>query len=152
EREPTPASCALVPVTTTSPPDVAGCCTHPTASRSGSTRLAVASRLMRQPYAGGRRDMEFREVLETTGTCRFYRPDPIPDDVLRPVLDGTGWAPPGGNRQGVRFVFVRDAAKRRQLRDLYVPLWEQYSSRATVRPGAPLPRLLANADHMAKHL
>ena len=77
--------------------------------------------------------MEFREVLETTGTCRFYRPDPIPDDVLRRVLDGTRWAPTGGNRQGVRFVVVCDSAKRRQLRDWYVPLWEQYASRASTR-------------------
>jgi nitroreductase len=96
--------------------------------------------------------MDFREVIETTGTCRFYRPDPIPDDVLRRVLDATRWAPTGGNRQGVRFVAVRDPAKRRALRDLYVPLWEQYAGRATARPGAPMPKLLANADHMARHL
>jgi nitroreductase len=96
--------------------------------------------------------MDFREVIETTGTCRFYRPDPVPDDVLRRVLDGTRHAPTGGNRQGVRFVAVRDAAKRRQLKDLYLPLWEQYASRATARPGAPMPRLLANADHFARHL
>ncbi len=96
--------------------------------------------------------MDFREVIETTGTCRFFRPDPIPDDVLRRVLDATRWAPTGGNRQGVRFVVVRDAAKRRALRDLYLPLWEQYSSRATARPGAPKPKLLENADHMARHL
>jgi nitroreductase len=96
--------------------------------------------------------VDLRDVMETTGTCRFFRPDPIPDDVLRRVLDGARWAPTGGNRQGVRFLVVRDAAKRRQLRDLYLPLWEQYASRATARPGAPLPRLLANADHMARHL
>jgi nitroreductase len=96
--------------------------------------------------------MEFREVIETTPTCRFYRPDPVPDDVLRRVLDGARWAPTGGNRQGVRFVVVRDPAKRRQLRDLYVPAWEQYVSQATARPGAPMPKLLANADHFAHHL
>jgi nitroreductase len=96
--------------------------------------------------------MEFREVIETTGTCRYYRPDPIPDDVLRRVLDAARWAPTGGNRQGVRFIAVRDAAKRRQLEDWYLPLWTQYVGRATARPGAPIPRLLANADHMAHHL
>jgi nitroreductase len=96
--------------------------------------------------------MDFREVIETTGTCRFYRPDPIPDDVLRRVLDATRWAPTGGNRQGVRFVVVRDAAKRRALKDLYLPLWDAYSSRASVRPGAPKPRLMENADHFARHL
>lgn len=96
--------------------------------------------------------MDFRETIETTGTCRFYRPDPIPDDVLRRVLDAARWAPTGGNRQGVRFVVVRDAAKRQALRDLYVPLWEQYSSRAVSKPGAPLPKLLQNADDMARNL
>ncbi len=96
--------------------------------------------------------MDFAEVIRTTPTCRRYRPDPVPDDVLRRVLDGTRWAPTGGNRQGVRFVAVRDADLRRRLRDLYVPLWEQYAGRATERPGAPLPRLLAEADHMARHL
>jgi nitroreductase len=96
--------------------------------------------------------MDFREVIETTGTCRFYRPDPVPDDVLRRVLDATRYAPTGGNRQGVRFVAVRDAAKRRQLRDLYLPLWEAYAGRAMKQPGAPRVRLLENADHMARHL
>jgi len=96
--------------------------------------------------------MDFRDVIETTGTCRFYKPDPIAHDVLARVLDGARYAPTGGNRQGVRFIVVRDAAKRRQLRDLYLPLWEQYASRATARPGAPTLKLLENADHFARHL
>lgn len=96
--------------------------------------------------------MDFRETIETTGTCRYFRPDPVPEDVLRRVLDAARWAPTGGNRQGVRFLVVRDAARRRALRDLYVPLWDQYASRAAVKPGTPLPKLLQNADHMARHL
>jgi nitroreductase len=96
--------------------------------------------------------MNFRDVIETTGTCRIYRPDPIPDDVLARVLDGARYAPTGGNRQGVRFLVVRDAAKRRQLKDWYLPLWEQYAGRATARPGAPKPKMLENADHFARHL
>jgi len=96
--------------------------------------------------------MEFREVVETTGACRFYRPDPVPDAVLLRVLDAARWAPTGGNRQPVRFVVVRDRDVRRQLRDLYLPLWEGYAGRAQKRPGAPPPRLLANADHFARHL
>src|SRR5262245_13967000 len=96
--------------------------------------------------------MDFREVIETTPTCRFYRPDAVPDDVLRRVLDAARWAPTGGNRQGVRFVVVREPARRRQLKDWYLPLWDQYVSRATARAAAPMPRLLANADHFAHHL
>ena len=96
--------------------------------------------------------MNFRQVIETTGTCRFYRPDPVPEEVLERVLDAARWAPTGGNRQGVRFVVVRDPDKRKQLRDWYVPIWEQYVARATSKPGAPRARMLENADHMARHL
>lgn len=96
--------------------------------------------------------MDFREVIETTGACRHYRPDPVPDAVLARVLDAARWAPTGGNRQGVRLLAVRDAVKKKALRDLYVPLWEQYVARAGARPGAPLPKLIADADHMARHL
>jgi nitroreductase len=96
--------------------------------------------------------MDFREVIETTGACRHYRPDPVPDAVLARVLEAARWAPTGGNRQGVRFLAVRDAVKKKVLRDLYVPLWEQYVARAGARPGAPLPKLIADADHMARHL
>ena len=96
--------------------------------------------------------MEFLDVLHTTPTCRYYRPDPVPDDVLRRVLDGARWAPTGGNRQGVRFLVVRDAARRRRLKELYLPLWEQYAERSRDVSDVPRPRVLANADHMARHL
>lgn len=96
--------------------------------------------------------MDFRDVVASTPTCRFYRPDAVPDDVLRRVLDAGRYAPTGGNRQGVRWIAVRDPLKRRQIADLYLPLWEQYAARAGARPGAPLPQLLANADHFARHL
>lgn len=96
--------------------------------------------------------MDFRDVVTTAGTCRRYRPDPVPDDVLRRVFDGARYAPTGGNRQGVRFVLVRDAEKRRRLQALYLPLWEQYVSRATARPGAPRPALVERADRFARSL
>ena len=94
--------------------------------------------------------MDFREVIETTGTCRFYRPDPIPNEVLKRVIDGARFAPTGGNRQGVRFIVVRDPAKRRQLKDWYLPIWDQYIGR--VPAGAVRPKLMENADHFARHL
>jgi nitroreductase len=96
--------------------------------------------------------MDFREVVSSTPACRYYRPDAVPDDVLRRVLDAGRYAPTGGNRQGVRWIAVRDPEKRRQIAALYLPLWEQYAARATTKPGAPLPKLLADADHFARHL
>jgi nitroreductase len=99
--------------------------------------------------------MELDRVLESTGTCRYYRPDPVPTHVLRRVLDAARWAPSGGNRQPVRFVAVREAATRARLRDLYLPRWEAYSTpyrEALAKSGAPMPKVLAGADHFARHL
>ena len=46
--------------------------------------------------------------------------------MLRRVLDNARFAPSGGNRQGWRVVVVRDAERRRAIRDLYLPPWRAY--------------------------
>lgn len=98
--------------------------------------------------------MTLQEVIETTGTCRFYRPDAVPADVLARILDAARFAPSGGNRQPVRFVAVRDAGKKRALKELYLPIWTAYIAR--IKEAAPhdpaRARLMANADHFAQHL
>ena len=50
--------------------------------------------------------MQLREVIETAGTCRTYRPDPVPEDALARALSAARFAPTGGNMQPVRFVVV----------------------------------------------
>ncbi|HVP31083.1 MAG TPA: nitroreductase family protein [Myxococcota bacterium] len=108
--------------------------------------------------------MELRDALTSTGTCRFYKSDPVPERVLARVLDAARYAPSGGNRQPVRFVAVRDAAKRRRLAELYLPIWSQYVAavrQARVGAGggsaassaaAAQARMVENADHFAQHL
>ena len=98
--------------------------------------------------------MTLQEVIETTGTCRFYRPDSVPTDVLTRILDAARYAPSGGNRQPVRLVAVRDRQKKQKLKELYLPIWTNYVAR--VKESAPehpaRARLLNNADHFAQHL
>lgn len=104
--------------------------------------------------------MDLREVVSTTGTCRFFETRPVARDVLARVFDAARWAPTGGNRQPVRFVAVTDAAKRRAIADLYWPIWEGYASggrkASEALPDSPAKRaaqrMLGNADHMARHL
>lgn len=99
--------------------------------------------------------MELQRVLESAGTCRRYRPDPVPGAVLRRVLDAARYAPSGGNRQPVRFVVVREPATRRRLQELYRERWEAYAAPhldAARKAGAAVPKLLAGADHFARHL
>jgi nitroreductase len=59
------------------------------------------------------------EGMATTRSIRRFKPDPIPDDLLRSVLEAATWAPSGSNTQNWRLLVVRDAEKRRQVGELY---------------------------------
>jgi nitroreductase len=98
--------------------------------------------------------MDLIEAMTTTGTCRYYRPDPIPDDVLERAFGAARFAPQGGNLQPVRWVVVRDARLRARLAELYLPLWRAYVAEVTggrrkVGAGS---RALRDADHFVEHL
>ncbi|MBJ7330084.1 MAG: nitroreductase family protein [Solirubrobacteraceae bacterium] len=94
------------------------------------------------------------QAMRTVGTCRRFRPDPVPDEVLDAALEAARFAPQGGNLQPVRWLLVRDPALRRALRDLYIPLWETYVAEVVgeVRGTGARSRSLAAANHFADTL
>ncbi len=103
--------------------------------------------------------MELIELMQSQWTCRYYKTDPVSDDVLERVLDAARWAPQGGNRQPVRFVVVRDAEKKRQMKEWYLNPWNAYV--AAARQGGihigsetevKIPKMLSDADYFANHM
>ena len=97
--------------------------------------------------------MDLMDVMTTSGTCRYFTSDDVPADVLARVLDAARWAPTGGNRQGVRFVVVRDQAKRRQLAEWYREEWSPYAAhtRAALERNGGSMAVLDRAQHFADH-
>ncbi len=103
--------------------------------------------------------LDVYEAMRTTRAVRRLRPDPIPDDVLRRVVEAATWGPTGGNRQPWRVIAVRDVAKKRRLQELYEGPWRAYSAgyrdvlaAATDEVRARDGRMLAAADYLAAHL
>jgi nitroreductase len=97
--------------------------------------------------------MELHDAMRTTGTCRYFREDPVPDEVLYAAFDAARFGPQGGNRQPVRWIVVRDAERKQALADLYLPLWRPYYTGlqdGSVRTKAP--KAMADANHFAEHL
>lgn len=98
--------------------------------------------------------MDTLEAIRTCRAMRHLRPDPIPEDMLRQVLEAATCAPSPGNSQGWDFVVVRDAARRSRLaallREGVQPLLPPVPP---VGEGDPSRRrMLASAHHLLDHL
>lgn len=71
--------------------------------------------------------IDLREAMSTLRAVRRLKPDAIPDEVLRRVLEAASWAPTGGNVQPWRVVVVRDRDKMKELGLLYSKGWYAYA-------------------------
>ncbi|OUQ61357.1 diguanylate cyclase [Flavonifractor sp. An112] len=58
---------------------------------------------------------EMLTLIKTRRSCRSYRPDAVPEDVLDKVLEAGTYAPTGGGRQSPVIIAVRDSKLRSEL-------------------------------------
>ncbi len=70
--------------------------------------------------------MDLFEAMRTNGTCRDFRTEPVPDDVLYTAFEAARFGPQGGNRQPLSWVIVRDRELKTALRELYIGPWRAY--------------------------
>ena len=70
--------------------------------------------------------MDVFEALYTTRAMRRVKEDPIPDEIIKSMIDSAIRAPSGSNRQDWRFVAVTDQEVRTQLADIYKETWDYY--------------------------
>lgn len=99
------------------------------------------------------------EIIRTTRSMRRLKPDPVPDALLRRILEAGVCAPSGGNMQRWRFLVIKDAAIKATIGALYKRAWdEQVGPR--YRAGEPPPgttreqslRMLGAAEYLAAHI
>jgi nitroreductase len=99
------------------------------------------------------------EVMQTNRSMRRLKPDPVPDELIRKILEAGTCAPSGGNMQRWRFLVVKDPAIKQTIGALYKRTWdEQVGPR--YRAGEPAPgtsperflRMLDAAQHLADHI
>ncbi|MCP5044507.1 MAG: oxidoreductase [bacterium] len=102
--------------------------------------------------------MELYEAMKTLRAVRRLRPDPVPDDVMRRVLEAATWAPTGGNVQPWRMLVVRDREKKAKLGALYAERWSTYSKEhRKLLADAPddvrekNERMIGAGDYLAEH-
>jgi hypothetical protein len=76
------------------------------------------------------------EIIRTTRSMRRLKPDPVPNELIRKILEAGVCAPSGGNMQRWRFLVVRDRKVKEAVGALYKRAWDEqvaprYRSRAT---------------------
>ena len=99
------------------------------------------------------------EIIRTTRSMRRLKPDPVPDELIRQILEAGTCAPSGGNMQRWRFLIVTDPKVKADVAQYYRRAWNEYVG-PTYRSGAPAPgadparfqRMLDAAQHLADHL
>jgi nitroreductase len=99
------------------------------------------------------------EIIRSTRSMRRLKPDPVPNALLRQILEAGTCAASGGNMQRWRFLVVRDPSIKRAVAAFYRKAWDEQVGPG-YRDSAPAPgmsrdrfdRLLAAAEHLAHHL
>jgi len=59
--------------------------------------------------------MEFMDLVLRRRSIRRYKPDPIPEEKLKYILDAARLAPSWGNRQCWKYIIVRDEALKKKI-------------------------------------
>jgi nitroreductase len=78
------------------------------------------------------------EIIGTTRSMRRLKPDPVPNELIRKILEAGVCAPSGGNMQRWRFLVIRDAKIKETVGALYKRAWDEWVA-PRYRAGEPAP-------------
>lgn len=100
-------------------------------------------------------DPGFHEILESTRAIKRLKPDPVPLELIRKVLDAGTKAPSGVNTQPWEFMVVRDPDTKRWIQERYLRFArERFGDLVASLEGTDTPhaRMLRTVMHLAEHL
>ena len=99
------------------------------------------------------------EIIATTRSMRRLKPDPVPAELIRKILEAGVSAPSGGNMQRWRFLVVRDPKVKQTVGAYYKRAWDEVVA-PRYGAGEPAPgmtperfkRMLDAAQYLADHI
>jgi nitroreductase len=65
------------------------------------------------------------EIIQTTRAMRRLKPDPVPDELIRKILEAGVCAANGGNTQRWRFLVIKDAKIKKQVQGYYKKAFDE---------------------------
>lgn len=103
------------------------------------------------------RKIELFDAMRTMRAMRRLKTDPVPDELIREIIEAGTYAPSGGDTQHWRFIVVKDPEIKKQLQIRYKRAFEDLKDRFHAAPPPPgktevqKQRMLAARDHLTEH-
>ncbi len=94
----------------------------------------------------------FFEILDSTRAIKRLKPDPVPLELIRKVLDAGTKAPSGVNTQPWEFLVVRDPDTKKWVQKRYLHFAKERFGAVVESIDAPHARMLRTVTHLAEHL
>lgn len=101
-------------------------------------------------------DAPILEVMASMRAMRRLKPDPVPDDLLRQIVEAGSWAPSASHLQRYSFVVVTDRQQMARLAEIWKAVAGFYretffrAPRSDIEPGA-FRRSLEAVEYQAAH-
>ena len=92
------------------------------------------------------------EAIYSQRAIRHLKPDPVPEELIRKLIEAATKAPSGGNSQPWKFLVIRDPSTKATISGYYLRAWEAaYGSQATSPPSIQA-HVRSSADHLARNM
>lgn len=89
------------------------------------------------------------QLVKTRRSCRRFKPDPIPDEMVAKVLEAGRWAPSGANSQPWEFIVIKDAGTRLKIAQFVKDLISLYYRLEHTRdPALRFPSIVKPVDRI----
>jgi nitroreductase len=127
----------------------------PGAPSPSSAALPTPSGTPAQDVAIGP-DAPVMEILRTTRAMRYLAPDPVPDELIRSVIEAATWAPNARNAQLTQYLVVTDRSTMARLAPVWAGVIDDYRTIMSCAgvldgPDASTQRIVAGIDYMRDH-
>ena len=90
------------------------------------------------------------QAMYTQRAIRHYTQEPVPDEIVRKLIEAASKAPSGANSQRWHFLVIRDTDTKRRIGEHYWQSWERaYGNQADTSPDIQT-NVRSSATHLAE--
>ena len=97
-------------------------------------------------------DIGLFEAIYTQRALRYLKSEPVPEELIRMLIESATKAPSGTNRQPWKFIVIRDPDLKRRIGEYYLRAWEAAYGGATSSTPKLKSSIRQSATHLAEHM